>query len=132
MAVRYKLTKINDNITDNKTVKYSVTTVSYDNVNLDALAEQIAGSSTFSYGEVKGLVENLTILIAEALEGGNTVTIDGLGTFSVTARPNREVEDPCPIILKIRAESIKLKGIGFKPSPKLKERLRSIEFTRMK
>lgn len=66
MAVRYKLTKINDNITDNKTVKYSVTTVSYDNVNLDALAEQIAGSSTFSYGEVKGLVENLTILIAEA------------------------------------------------------------------
>ena len=116
MAVRYKLTKINDNITDNKTVKYSVTTVSYDNVNLDALAEQIAGSSTFSYGEVKGLVENLTILIAEALEGGNTVTIDGLGTFSVTAR----------------AESIKLKGIGFKPSPKLKERLRSIEFTRMK
>ena len=99
MAVRYKLTKINDNITDNKTVKYSVTTVSYDNVNLDALAEQIAGSSTFSYGEVKGLVENLTILIAEALEGGNTVTIDGL---------------------------------GFKPSPKLKERLRSIEFTRMK
>ena len=101
MAVRYKLTKINDNITDNKTVKYSVTTVSYDNVNLDALA---------------------------ALEGGNTVTIDGLGTFSVTARPNREVEDP----LKIRAESIKLKGIGFKPSPKLKERLRSIEFTRMK
>ena len=44
MAVRYKLTKINDNITDNKTVKYSVTTVSYDNVNLDALAEQIAGS----------------------------------------------------------------------------------------
>ena len=128
MAVRYKLTKINDNITDNKTVKYSVTTVSYDNVNLDALAEQIAGSSTFSYGEVKGLVENLTILIAEALEGGNTVTIDGLGTFSVTARPNREVEDP----LKIRAESIKLKGIGFKPSQKLKERLRSIEFTRMK
>ena len=122
MAVRYKLTKINDNITDNKTVRYSVTTVSYDNVNLDALA------STFSYGEVKGLVENLTILIAEALEGGNTVTIDGLGTFSVTARPNREVEDP----LKIRAESIKLKGIGFKPSPKLKERLRSIEFTRMK
>ena len=117
MAVRYKLTKINDNITDNKTVRYSVTTVSYDNVNLDALAEQIAGSSTFSYGEVKGLVENLTILIAEALEGGNTVTIDGLGTFSVTAR---------------RAESIKLKGIGFKPSPKLKERLRSIEFTRMK
>ena len=57
MAVRYKLTKINDNITDNKTVRYSVTTVSHDNVNLDALAEQIAGSSTFSYGEVKGLVE---------------------------------------------------------------------------
>ncbi len=128
MAVRYKLTKINDNITNNEAVKYSVTTVSYGNVNLDVLAVQIAESSTFTYGDVKGLVENLTFLIAEALKGGNTVTIDGLGTFSVTARPNHEVEDP----LKIRAESIKLKGIGFKPSPKLKERLKSIEFTRMK
>ena len=67
MAVRYKLTKINDNITDNKTVKYSVTTVSYDNVNLDALAEQIAGSSTFSYGEVKGLVENLRLSVVSSI-----------------------------------------------------------------
>ena len=98
MAVRYKLTKINDNITDNKTVKYSVTTVSYDNVNLDALAEQIAGSSTFSYGEVKGLVENLTILIAEALEGGNTVTIDGLGTFHITlCSEGTEKEKDCTV-----------------------------------
>lgn len=128
MAVRYKLTKINDNITDKKKVAYSVTTVSYGNVNLDTLAGQMAESSTFTYGDVKGLVENLTLLIAESLKDGNTVTIDGLGTFSVTAQPNREVEDP----LKIRAESIKLKGIGFKPSPKLKERLRSIEFTKMK
>ena len=65
MAVRYKLTKINDNITDNKTVKYSVTTVSYDNVNLDALAEQIAGSSTFSYGEVTVSYTHLTLPTTE-------------------------------------------------------------------
>lgn len=128
MAVRYKLTKINDNITDNETVKYSVTTVSYGNVNLDALAVQMADSSTFTYGDVKGLMENLTLLIAEALKEGNTVTIDGLGTFSVTAQPNREVEDPA----RIRAESIKLKGIGFKPSPKLKNRLSDIEFTKLR
>ena len=57
MAVRYKLTKINDNITDSEAVKYSVTTVSYDNVNLDVLAVQIAESSTFTYGDVKGLVK---------------------------------------------------------------------------
>ena len=57
MAVRYKLTKINDNITDKKKVAYSVTTVSYGNVNLDTLAGQMAESSTFTYGDVKGLVE---------------------------------------------------------------------------
>ena len=124
MAVRYKLTKINDNITGKEQVKYSVTTVSYGNVNLDTLAEQMADASTFTYGDVKGMIENLTLLISE----GNTVTIDGLGTFSVTAQPNRDVEEPS----KIRAESIKLKGIGFKPSPKLKDRLSNIEFTKMK
>lgn len=128
MAVRYKLTKINDNITENETAKYSVTTVSYGNVNMDDMAEQMADASTFTYGDVKGMIENLTILISEALKGGNTVTIDGLGTFSVTAQPNREVKEPS----KIRAESIQLKGIGFKPSPKLKDRLSNIEFTRMK
>ena len=50
---------------------------------------------------------NLTLLISEALKEGNTVTIDGLGTFSVTAQPNREWKNR----LKIRAESIKLKGM---------------------
>ena len=128
MAVRYKLTKINDNITDSETVKYSVTTVSYGNVNLNDLAEQMSDASTFTYGDVKGMIENLTLMIAEALKDGNTVTIDGLGTFSVTAQPNRDVEIPS----KIRAESIKLKSIGFKLSPKLKERLSDIEFTKMK
>ena len=128
MAVRYKLTKINDNITGKEQVKYSVTTVSYGNVNLDTLAEQMADASTFTYGDVKGMIENLTLLISEALKEGNTVTIDGLGTFSVTAQPNRDVEEPS----KIRVESIKLKGIGFKPSPKLKDRLSDIEFTRLK
>ena len=50
MAVRYKLTKINDNITDKEQVKYSVTTVSYGNVNLDALANQMADMSTSTTG----------------------------------------------------------------------------------
>ena len=128
MAVRYKLTKINDNITGKEQVKYSVTTVSYGNVNLDMLAEQMADASTFTYGDVKGMIENLTLLISEALNEGNTGTSDGLGTFSVTAQPNREGEEPS----KIRAESSKLKVIVFKPSPKLKDRLSDIEFTRLK
>lgn len=128
MAVKYKLTKINDNITDRDEVKYSVTTVSSGNVNLDALAEIMTNASTFNYGEIKGMIENLTRLIATNLKEGNTVTIDGLGTFGVTAQPNREVGNPS----KIRAESIKLKSISYRPSPKLKERLSDIEFTRLK
>ena len=128
MAVKYKLTKINDNITENETVKYSVTTVSNGNMNLDNLAELMADASTFTYGDIKGMIENLTRLIAERLKNGDTVTIDGLGTFSITAQPNRDVENPS----KIRAESIKLKSVGFKPSPKLKERLSDIEFTKIK
>lgn len=128
MAVRYKMARINDNINESGAVKYSVTTVSYGNVNLDNLAEQMSDASTFTYGDVKGMIENLTLLVAETLKSGNTVTIDGLGTFSVTAQPNRDVEEPS----KIRAESIKLKSIGFKPSPKLKDRLSNIEFVRLK
>lgn len=128
MAVRYKLTRVNDNITGDGEVKYSVTTVSYGNANLDTLAERMADASTFTYGEVKGMIENLIRLIAENLKEGYTVTIDGLGTFTVTAQVNHDVDNPA----KVRAESIKLKSIGFKPSPKLKDKLSDIEFTRMK
>lgn len=128
MAVKYKLVKINDNITENEETRYSVTTVSYGNVNTDTFSERIADSSTFNIGEVKGMLENLTRMIADYLKEGYTVSVDGLGTFSVTAQVNREVNDPS----RVRAESIKLKSIGFKPSPKLKDRLSNIEFTKLK
>lgn len=128
MAVKYKLVKINDNITENEETRYSVTTVSYGNVNTDTFSERIADSSTFNIGEVKGMLENLTRMIAGYLKEGYTVSVDGLGTFSVTAQVNREVNDPS----RVRAESIKLKSIGFKPSPKLKDRLSNIEFTKLK
>lgn len=128
MAVRYKLVKINNNITESEETKYSVTTVSYGNINLDTLAERMATYSTFNIGEIKGMLENLTRMIADSLKDGYTVSIEGLGTLSVTAQVNREVTAPS----QIRAESIKLKSIGFKPSPKLKERLSDIEFTKLK
>lgn len=128
MAVKYKLVKINDNITENEETRYSVTTVSCGNVNTDTFSERIADSSTFNIGEVKGMLENLTRMIADYLKAGYTVSVDGLGTFSVTAQTNREVNDPS----RVRAESIKLKSIGFKPSPKLKDRLSNIEFTKLK
>lgn len=128
MAVGYKLTKINDNISESKQVRYAVTTVSYGNVNLDTLAERMAEVSTFSVGEIKGMIENLTIMVADSLKEGYTVTIDGLGTITVTAQVNRDVDDPS----KVRAESIKLKGVGFKPGPKLKERLSGTVFTKVK
>lgn len=128
MAVRYKLVKINNNITESEETKYSVTTVSYGNINLDTLAERMATYSTFNIGEIKGMLENLTRMIADSLKDGYTVSIEGLGTLSVTAQVNREVTAPS----QIRAESIKLKSIGFKPSPKLKERLSDIEFTKLR
>lgn len=128
MAVRYKLVKINNNITESEETKYSVTTVSYGNINLDTLAERMATYSTFNIGEIKGMLENLTRMIADSLKDGYTVSIEGLGTLSVTAQVNREVTTPS----QIRAESIKLKSIGFKPSPKLKERLSDIEFTKLR
>ena len=97
-------------------------------MDVEKLADAIEANSSLTAGDVKHAIEAFVEQLRLSLTQGDKVKIDGLGTFSVTARPNREVEDP----LKIRAESIKLKGIGFKPSPKLKERLRSIEFTRMK
>lgn len=128
MAVGYKLTKINDNITGSDKLRYAVTTVSYGNLTLDQLADQMSTASTFTPGDIKGIIENLTRMIADRLKEGYTVTIDGIGTFSVTGQLSKEVTDPT----KVRAESVLMKGVGFKPSPKLKERLIDTVFTKVK
>ncbi|MCC8197739.1 MAG: HU family DNA-binding protein [Tannerellaceae bacterium] len=127
MPVKYRLTKINDNITGNTTPRYSVTLVSNGNINLEQIARQISHMSTLTSGEVFGVVESILYVLAEEMKAGKTVSITGLDTFYPTAELTREIDDSG----KVRAESIRLKSIAFKPSPGLRKRMSNIQFVKI-
>ena len=48
----------------------------------DQIAEAIAHASTFTPGEVKGLIQSLATEIADAMSRGCSVKIDGIGIFT--------------------------------------------------
>ena len=72
-----------------------------------------------------GAIEQIKEGIISLLEDGNSVSISGLGTFTLTAQ-SRLVKDP----KEIRAGSISVKDVVFKVSPELMQRLRSVQFER--
>ncbi|MFA6768382.1 MAG: HU family DNA-binding protein [Parabacteroides sp.] len=85
-----------------------------------------AQMTTFSSAEVKGMLEILQDAIVKALESGNNIEIEGIGTFSLTLK-----ERPVMDKKEIRSESITFKDVTFRSSSALRKRLQSLQLTRV-
>lgn len=59
---------------------------------IDDIAESISTASTFTPGEIKGLVQSLTEEIAKAMANGYSVKIEGLGIFTPAIGLRKGVE----------------------------------------
>ena len=100
--------------------------VSGGKITTDQLADEIAGRSTFSSGDVKGVVKALSEMLHYHLSEGETVDIDGIGNFSVTLKTPKDITDP----KQIRAESIRFNNVVYRTSPELKHKLKTIPLVR--
>lgn len=67
----------------------------FSTINKGALAEMMARGSTYSVGEVDGVITDFAQHICDQLMGGNAVNIQGLGTFKlkVTGKSQPRMED---------------------------------------
>lgn len=90
------------------------------------LAEDIAGSCSFSSGVVKGVLQALAEQLAKHLEKGRTVDLEGIGNFSITLKTPRGITDP----KQIRAESINFNNVVYRCSPELKHELKVMSLER--
>lgn len=63
-------------------------------MNKTELASAIAKKTGLSQAEAKGALDAALASVAEALEGGDKVTIVGFGTFSVTEKAARSGFNP--------------------------------------
>ncbi len=89
------------------------------------LAQVIKETTSLSTADVKAAIDALAEAMAFELTSGRRVHLDGLGYFSLTLS--------CPPIhspKEVRAESVKVKNIVFRPDEEWKDRVRSAQLVR--
>ncbi len=126
MCAKYAFYKNPPNRETGKTGSLYAKVVSGGKITTDQLADEIAGRSTFSSGDVKGVVKALSEMLHYHLSEGETVDIDGIGNFSVTLKTPKDITDP----KQIRAESIRFNNVVYRTSPELKHKLKTIPLVR--
>ncbi|WP_304296969.1 HU family DNA-binding protein [Porphyromonas gulae] len=86
----------------------------------DEIAELISSQSTFSPGEVKGLVVALARTIAYGVASGYTVKIEEIGSFSASLALRKGVEsEEAESGTRRNAASVTIGGVNFRPDKAL-------------
>ena len=94
-------------------------------IRIDRVTREISECTSFSPGDVKGLLQAFADVLVSYLEDGDEVELEGLGHFSVSLK--------CPKITnpwQVRAEDISFKSVNFRCSKEITERLRSMKVER--
>ena len=83
------------------------------------IVKELSKHSAYSAGCVVGGLQEVADMVVSHLRQGKNVRLDGLGTFSL-ALSSREVTDR----KEIRAASVRIKKVNFRPVPELVKRVR--------
>ncbi|MCD8268700.1 MAG: HU family DNA-binding protein [Parabacteroides sp.] len=126
MCAKYTFYKNPPNRETGETDSLYAKVVSGGKITTDQLAEEIADRSTFTSGDVKGVIKALSEQLYFHLSEGETVDIDNIGNFSVTLKTPKGITDP----KQIRAESIHFNNVVYRASPELKHKLKVIPLVR--
>ncbi len=93
----------------------------------DAIAQLIHDTTSMSTGDVKGILTALTELMSKEMGYGYRIHLEGLGFFQLTLS--------CPPISnpkEIRAESIRVKSIVYRPDAEMKRKFKATRCTRIR
>lgn len=126
MCAKYTFYKNPPNRETGETGSLYAKVVSGGKITTDQLAEEIADRSSFTPGDVKGVIKALSELLHNHLSRGETVDIEGIGNFSVTLKTPKGITAP----KQIRAESISFNNVVYRTSPDLKRKLKGMPLVR--
>lgn len=119
MAIKYDFKENPFKDKDGKPVLYPAVVVTR-TLSTEDIVAAVSRHSSFSGGCVLGVLEEVTNVIIESLREGCNVRLDELGTFSLSLS-SREVTDR----KEIRAASIGIEKVNFRPARRLVKRVRS-------
>ena len=110
-----------------KKVRYHARSVVTGKMSTQHLIRTIAQRSAFKESVVTGVLMALEDALRDALAEGNSVQLDGIGAFRISAK-SPSVRDRH----EIRAESIEFKGVVYQADKKLLKKLSTTKFMRTK
>ena len=123
MAIQFVKVKRNINFGENPGERFIARIVREQSVDLDYIAEQIAGASTMSKADVMGVLQQLQVEMSYHLLRGASVRLGLLGTFTPNLRAkSQETAD------LVKADTIKGLHIAFRPSPWLTYQIKNAKF----
>lgn len=128
MAIQYRMLSKADNINQDKDKKKGLypRIVNKETIQTKDLAKKINAKVHLGESTAKILIEALIDTIESELKEGNSVCINGFGTFSLSAKSKNVLVDS-----EIRAESISVKKVGFRCSPPFLRRFKFAKFRKI-
>lgn len=124
MAIKYRLEPIHDNINGKKEAGFLPVVVKGPTVSLEMLARQIARQSSFTAGDVLGILRNLVDLVPDYLLMGCNVNLEGLGTLWITAA----LREKALASEAVTGRQVQVKKVNFRNSPVLRKRMKEAVF----
>lgn len=127
MPVNYKVVKISQaGVQGGGTYKYYARVSKREKFGFRKLCEKIAHMSTFSEADTAGVLMAFVKLIPDLLKEGYTVDLSDLGLFSIYIHSEGKGKPG-----EVTSRSIKGAKIHFRPSVRLKQEIRNLEFRRI-
>lgn len=126
MAFRYRV-KTKCSALKEKEIKYYAVPIRNEKVHIDYLAEELSHRCSLSKGDILSTLSGLVDLMEEHLHNGDSVYLDNLGIFTLSATSDgfNTPEECTPS--KVRAQKI-----CFRADNKLKKNLQFVQFERDK
>lgn len=119
---KYIMQEMPDLQGDKQVIRYPRMLIKY-RYSTRQIAQEIASGTTFSQGEIEGLVLALTHNIADKLAQGYSVKIDGLGVFSAKLGLRDGFEPERTEGTKRNAASLHVSGVRFRSDKELINRI---------
>lgn len=117
---KYEMREMPDLLGNGKQVLYPRLIINRQ-VSSDEICRRMAQGTTFNEGEIKGIIGMLAQELARQMGNGNTVKLEGIGTFrprlGLVKQAERETTEKDSE--RRNARSIQVNGINFKPEAEL-------------
>lgn len=103
--------------------KYYASAVSEGELTLKQLAKRVSESSSFSEGDLMGILVTILKIIPDALSDGKIVRLGDLGSLRVSISSDGSDDEK-----KVTANNIRSAGVTFTPGKDLKDAINSFKF----